>query len=76
MLLLAFDTATDAVTVAVHDGGRVLAETTTVSARRHGELLAPSIAGVLAEAGSGLDAVTATWQSEPAQVRTPDCVSG
>ncbi len=58
MLLLAFDTATDAVTVAVHDGARVLAETTTVSARRHGELLAPSIAGVLAEAGSGLDAVT------------------
>ena len=59
MLLLAFDTATAAVTVAVHDGDRVLAEMSTVDARRHGELLAPSIAGVLAEAGSGLDAVTA-----------------
>ncbi len=59
MLLLAFDTATDAVTVAVHDGDRVLAETTAVGGRRHGELLAPSIAAVLTEAGTGLDAVTA-----------------
>jgi tRNA threonylcarbamoyladenosine biosynthesis protein TsaB len=59
VLLLAFDTATEAVTVAVHDGGRALAELTTVDARRHGELLAPSIAGVLAEAGTSLDAVTA-----------------
>jgi tRNA threonylcarbamoyladenosine biosynthesis protein TsaB len=59
VLLLAFDTATDAVTVALHDGAQVLAETTTVGARRHGELLAPSIAGVIAEAGTELDAVTA-----------------
>ncbi len=59
MLLLAFDTATEAVTVAVHDGDQVLAGMTTVGARRHGELLAPSIAGVLAQAGAGLDAVTA-----------------
>ncbi len=51
MLLLAFDTATPAVTVALHDGQRVLAETTTVDARRHGELLAPSIAKVIADAG-------------------------
>ena len=50
MLLLAFDTATPAVTVALHDGQRVLAETSTVDARRHGELLAPSIAKVLAGA--------------------------
>jgi tRNA threonylcarbamoyladenosine biosynthesis protein TsaB len=48
VLLLAFDTATPAVTVALHDGQRVLAETSTVDARRHGELLAPSIAKVLA----------------------------
>ena len=47
MLLLAFDTATPAVTAALHDGQRVLAETSTVDARRHGELLAPSIAKVL-----------------------------
>jgi tRNA threonylcarbamoyl adenosine modification protein YeaZ len=51
VLLLAFDTATPAVTVALHDGQRVLAETTTVDARRHGELLAPSIAKVIADAG-------------------------
>ena len=59
MLLLAFDTATPAITVALHDGARVLAEMTSVDARRHGELLAPSIAGALAEAGKGLDEVTA-----------------
>ncbi len=52
MLLLAFDTATPAVTVALHDGQRVLAETVTVDARRHGELLAPSIAKVIADAGA------------------------
>jgi len=52
VLLLAFDTATPAVTVALHDGRRVLAETVTVDARRHGELLAPSIAKVIADAGA------------------------
>ncbi len=52
MLLLAFDTATPAVTVALHDGRRVLAQTVTVDARRHGELLAPSIAKVVADAGA------------------------
>jgi tRNA threonylcarbamoyl adenosine modification protein YeaZ len=53
VLLIAFDTATPAVTVALHDGTHVLAETTTVDARRHGELLASSIDAVLAEAGAG-----------------------
>jgi tRNA threonylcarbamoyl adenosine modification protein YeaZ len=52
VLLLAFDTATPAVTVALHDGQRVLAESVTVDARRHGELLAPSIARVIADAGA------------------------
>lgn len=50
--MLAFDTATSAVAVAVHDGHRVVAETVTVDARRHGELLAPSIAKVLVDAGA------------------------
>ena len=59
MLVLAFDTATPAVTVALHDGTHVLAETTTVDARRHGELLASSIDAVLAEAGAGRLDVTA-----------------
>ena len=59
MLVLAFDTATPVVTVAIHDGDRVLAEVTKADARRHGELLAPSIASVLGESGTTLDAITA-----------------
>ncbi|WP_155336805.1 tRNA (adenosine(37)-N6)-threonylcarbamoyltransferase complex dimerization subunit type 1 TsaB [Acrocarpospora corrugata] len=59
MLVLAFDTATPAVTAALHDGTRVLAESTTVDARRHGELLAPAIESVLTEAGASLREVTA-----------------
>ncbi len=58
MLLLAFDTATPAVTVALHDGTRVLAETAEVDARRHGELLLPSVDRVLREAGVELPEVT------------------
>jgi tRNA threonylcarbamoyl adenosine modification protein YeaZ len=50
-VLLAFDTATPAVTVALYDGRQVVAEHTAVDAMRHGELLAPSISAVLDEAG-------------------------
>ncbi|WP_116947066.1 tRNA (adenosine(37)-N6)-threonylcarbamoyltransferase complex dimerization subunit type 1 TsaB [Jiangella endophytica] len=53
MLLLALDTSTPAVTVALHDGERVLAEATTVDPRRHTELLMPLVTSVLAEAGVG-----------------------
>ena len=49
-MLLAFDTATPAVTVALHDGERVIASSTTVDAMRHGELLAPAIVAALDEA--------------------------
>lgn len=52
MLLLAFDTATPTVTVALHDGRRVLSEHTVSDAMRHGELLAPGIAAVLTDAGA------------------------
>ncbi|MDF6019336.1 tRNA (adenosine(37)-N6)-threonylcarbamoyltransferase complex dimerization subunit type 1 TsaB [Streptomyces sp. JH34] len=52
------DTATPAVTVALHDGTSVVAETGQVDARRHGELLLPAVHRVLAEAGVKLDAVT------------------
>lgn len=58
MLLLAVDTATPAVTVALHDGSAVVAATSQVDARRHGELLLPAVDRVLAEAGTKLDAVT------------------
>jgi tRNA threonylcarbamoyladenosine biosynthesis protein TsaB len=62
VLVLAFDTATPAVTVAVGNAERVLAQQTTVDARRQGELLATSIGKVLADAGlviGDLDAVVA-----------------
>ncbi|MDQ1487030.1 MAG: tRNA threonylcarbamoyladenosine biosynthesis protein TsaB [Actinomycetota bacterium] len=59
MLLLAFDTATQAVTVALHDGDRVLAERTMIDGRRHAELLAPGIAHVLADAGATASDLTA-----------------
>ncbi|MEU4351498.1 tRNA (adenosine(37)-N6)-threonylcarbamoyltransferase complex dimerization subunit type 1 TsaB [Streptomyces sp. NPDC023838] len=58
MLLLAVDTATPAVTVALHDGTDVVAETSRVDARRHGELLLPAVHQVLDGAGLTLDAVT------------------
>ncbi|MFI6107193.1 tRNA (adenosine(37)-N6)-threonylcarbamoyltransferase complex dimerization subunit type 1 TsaB [Streptomyces sp. NPDC051310] len=58
MLLLAMDTATPAVTVALHDGDSVLAASGQVDARRHGELLLPAVHRVLREAGRPLDAVT------------------
>ena len=50
MLVLAFDTATPAVTVAVGDAGQILAQQTVVDARRQGELLTVCIEDVLAEA--------------------------
>jgi tRNA threonylcarbamoyl adenosine modification protein YeaZ len=59
VLVLAFDTATPAVTAALHDGERVLAESTTIDARRHGELLVPSVEEVLRQAGASLRDVTA-----------------
>jgi tRNA threonylcarbamoyladenosine biosynthesis protein TsaB len=50
VLLLAFDTASPTVTVALHDGSAVVARRDGEGAMRHGELLAPAIAEVLAEA--------------------------
>ena len=58
MLLLAFDTATPAVTVALHDGERVLAEESAADPRRHGELLAASIRSVLTTAGADAGGLT------------------
>ena len=43
MLLLAFDTATSRVTVALHDGERVVSFLDTDESLRHGEHLAPAI---------------------------------
>ncbi|MFF2329895.1 MULTISPECIES: tRNA (adenosine(37)-N6)-threonylcarbamoyltransferase complex dimerization subunit type 1 TsaB [unclassified Streptomyces] len=52
------DTATPAVTVALHDGTSVVAESGRIDARKHGELLLPAVDRVLAEAGAELAAVT------------------
>ena len=59
MLVVGFDTATPAVSVALHDGERVVAEASAADGRRHGELLAPMIAKVLADAGASRADLTA-----------------
>ena len=50
-MLLAFDTATPYVTVALHDGEVVVAERRSEERMRHGEQLAPLIEGVLTDVG-------------------------
>ena len=52
MLLLAIDTSTTAITVALHNAAAVVAEATTLDARGHAEHLAPGIVEVLAAAGA------------------------
>ncbi|WP_328990968.1 tRNA (adenosine(37)-N6)-threonylcarbamoyltransferase complex dimerization subunit type 1 TsaB [Kribbella sp. NBC_01245] len=53
-MLLAFDTSSAAVTVALSTPtGAVVASSSSVDALRHGELLAPAIAAALSEAGCG-----------------------
>ncbi len=72
MLVVGFDTATPAVSVALHDGTRVCAEAFALpgglggssplasgAPRRHGELLVPMIAKVLADAGASRDELSA-----------------
>lgn len=66
MLVLVVDTSTPAVTAAVVPVGEptdpamaAAATARTVDARRHGELLAPSIRSVLAESGHGVDDLSA-----------------
>jgi tRNA threonylcarbamoyladenosine biosynthesis protein TsaB len=52
VLVLGFDTAAGAVSVALHDGKGIVAEAFAVDARRHTELLTPMIAKVMADAGA------------------------
>lgn len=57
-MLLAWDTSTDVVTVALHDRTTVVGHRTGRGARRHAEVLTPLIASLLADAqmqGSDLD---------------------
>lgn len=59
MLLLAIDTSTSAITVALHDGRGVVAEVTTIDARGHAEHLAPGIRTALTQVGAAAAEVTA-----------------
>ena len=59
MLVVGFDTATAAVSVALHDGEHIIAEAFAVDARRHSELLMPMIAKALADAGASRGDLTA-----------------
>ena len=59
MLVVGFDTATEAVSVALHDGERVVSEAFALDARRHSELLTPMIAKVMADAGAARGDLTA-----------------
>jgi tRNA threonylcarbamoyladenosine biosynthesis protein TsaB len=59
VLVVGFDTATPAVSVALHDGERVVSEAFATDGRRHGELLAPMIAKVMADAGVSRAELTA-----------------
>jgi tRNA threonylcarbamoyl adenosine modification protein YeaZ len=58
MLLLAFDTATPAVTVAVHDGSDVVAQAAGEGTMAHGELLAPAIHAAMDDAGAAMSDLT------------------
>jgi tRNA threonylcarbamoyl adenosine modification protein YeaZ len=57
-MLLALDTATNAITVALHDATAVVAESSFEDRLRHGELLAPAIAQVLQTAGVPAERIT------------------
>jgi len=59
VLVLGFDTATPAVSVALHDGERVIARASALDGRRHSELLAPMIAKVMADVGASRGDLTA-----------------
>jgi tRNA threonylcarbamoyladenosine biosynthesis protein TsaB len=58
-VLLAFDTATPYVTVALHDGEAVVAERRSEQRMKHGEQLAPLIDAVISESGIARQDLTA-----------------
>lgn len=58
MLLLAFDTATPAITVAVHDGSDIVGVAEEHGAMAHGELLATQIRRALDTAGAAMSDLT------------------
>ena len=59
MLILAIDTSTSAITVALHDDARVLAAESHLDPRAHTEWVAPLVASCLASAGRAPSDLTA-----------------
>jgi tRNA threonylcarbamoyl adenosine modification protein YeaZ len=57
-VLLALETATDTVSVALHDETGVVMVESVDAARRHAETLAPLVERVLREGGIGVDGIT------------------
>ena len=57
-MLLAFDTATPHVTVALHDGHSVVATFESEESMKHGEMLAPGISSVLDSVGASASQLT------------------
>lgn len=58
VLLLSLDTSTSAITVALNDGSRVVAERAVLDARAHAEHLTPLVAAALADIGAAPRDVT------------------
>jgi tRNA threonylcarbamoyl adenosine modification protein YeaZ len=58
VLILALDTSTATVSVALHDGTEVVTSASVEDARGHTERLAPLVADVLAAAGAGVGDLT------------------
>jgi tRNA threonylcarbamoyladenosine biosynthesis protein TsaB len=59
MMLLAVDTSTAQVGLALYDGNQVLSEMTWTTSQHHTTELAPALAGLLARSGSSMDMVSA-----------------
>jgi tRNA threonylcarbamoyladenosine biosynthesis protein TsaB len=59
MMLIAIDTSTAQMGLAIYDGANVLAETTWTSQRHHTVELAPALAGLMSRSGVTMDTVTA-----------------
>lgn len=58
-MLLAIDTSTAYLGLALHDGAQLIGELTWVSRARHTEELAPALAGLLTRCGKSMDDVQA-----------------
>ena len=58
-MLLAVDTSTAQVGLALYDGTQVLSEMTWTTRQHHTTELAPALAGLLARSGSSMDMVSA-----------------